>query len=158
VDLLLPVDTNVDNGAAYVNPSFQHGSASSSTGETAPGNNDTSYDFVTGALAMMQGTSGADPDHAALVNATYAGRVPGGRQIRCCDWQHERHSVLFRSCNLLRIGRQYRSCRGWIRWYGRCRSNLRRFERFGMLRRGLYGPGVPFGRAPMSSAQPGVRP
>ena len=85
MDLLLPVDTNVDNGAAYVNPAFQHGNASSPTGKTAPCNNDTSYDFVTGALAMMQGTSGADPDHAALVNATYAGMPGAGTEDSYAD-------------------------------------------------------------------------
>jgi hypothetical protein len=73
------VDTTVDNGAAYVNPAYQHGNASP-TCETALGNTDTSYDVAIGALAMVQGNSGGDPDHAAVANATYAGMEGAGTE------------------------------------------------------------------------------
>jgi hypothetical protein len=68
-----PPDTNVGNGDEYINPAFHQGNTSPAY-ETSPGHDDAAYDFVTGALTMVQGNSG-DPDHVALANATYAAGV-----------------------------------------------------------------------------------
>jgi hypothetical protein len=74
-------DTNIGNGDEYINPAFHQGNTSPAY-EIAPGHDDAAYDFVTGALTMVQGNSG-DSDHAALANATYAGMAGVGTEESC---------------------------------------------------------------------------